>query len=358
MSIRPRSVLRRTLAVVVCSFVVAACSQDLTDPVLSVPSSVAVPTTGLVRVADGVLLEYRDWGGDGPPIVLLTGLGNTAAVFDDLAPRIAAGGHRVIGLTRRGFPPSTVTAVGYDVATRVADDVAALAALGIARAVLVGHSIAGDELTGIARARPDVVAGLVYLDAALDRSDPSSLALDECFSRVPSIEQVVDLSADVVEVDGELGLVDLDAAARLQRNQLGGPLPTSELRRQFAVAVGGALVPLDPGDALVALKAGTEGYSPEYRGISVPLMALYGDDSDPAVAFPVAALATPEVLASLTECAEQLASAKRTAGADRVRDQVPGAVVEIVPGGPHYFFLQQPDLIVEKILEMAGRADW
>ncbi len=339
---------------------VTACSQNLTDPGAasssSTASSVGAPATGLVRVADGVLVEYRDWGGDGPAIVLLTGLGNTAAVFDDLAPRIVAGGHRVIGLTRRGFPPSTVTDDGYDVATRVADDVAAMAALGIDRAVLVGHSIAGDELTGIARARPDVVAGLVYLDAALDRSDPNTLALDECFGRVPSIDQVVDLSADIVEVDGELGLVDLDAAARLQRNQLGGPLPTSELRRQFAVATGGALVPLEPGGALAALEAGTEAYSPEYRGISVPLTALYGDDADPTVAFPVAALATPEVVASLTECAEQVASAKRTAGADRVREQVPGAVVETVRGGPHYFFLQQPDLTAETILDTAERA--
>lgn len=310
-----------------------------------------------MRVADGVMLEYRDWGGDGPPIVLLTGLGNTAAVFDDLAPRLTAR-HRVIGLTRRGFPPSTVTADGYDVATRVADDVAALDALGIDRALLVGHSIAGDELTGIAQARPDVVAGLVYLDAALDRSDPSIAVFGECLPLAPSIDQVVDLSADVVEVDGEVALVDFDAAARLQRNLLGGPVPMSELRRQFAVGRGGALFALENSDAVAALAAGTEVHSPEYRGISVPVTALYGDDADPSVAFPVAALATPEVRASLEDCAQRLASAKRTAGSDRVRDQVPGAVIEVVPGGPHYFFLQQPDLIVGKILSTAARSGW
>ena len=310
-----------------------------------------------MKVADDVLLEYRDWGGDGPPIVLLTGLGNTAAVFDDLAP-LLTDDHRVIGLTRRGFPPSTVTADGYDVPTRVADDLAALDVLGIDRALLVGHSIAGDELTGIARTRPEVVAGLVYLDAALDRSDPGIEAFDECLPLAPSIDQVVDLSMDIVEVDGEVGLVDLDAAERLQRSLLGGPVPTSELRRQFAVGSGGALLPLENAAAVEALAAGTAAHTPEYRGISVPVTALYGDDADPVVAFPVAALASAEVRASLVSCAQRLASVKRTAGSDRVRDQVPGAVVEIVPGGPHYFFLQQPDLIAGKILATAARAAW
>jgi len=64
------------------------------------------------------------------------------------------------------------------------------------------------------------------------------------------------------------------------------------------------------------------------------------------------------VKASLADCARRIAAAKRIAGSDRVRAQVPGAVVEIVPGGPHYFFLQQPDLVVDRILATAQRAGW
>lgn len=53
------------------------------------------PRLRRVSVAPGVGLEVRDWSAltpadrrDQPPLVLLAGLGNTAALFDDLAPRL------------------------------------------------------------------------------------------------------------------------------------------------------------------------------------------------------------------------------------------------------------------------------
>ncbi|MFM8863067.1 MAG: alpha/beta fold hydrolase, partial [Acidimicrobiia bacterium] len=130
-------------AVVLVAVLLSSCSSGSAGGDDTASTVSAPPVSGFVQGADGVLLEYRDWGGEGPPIVLLTGLGDSAAVFDDLAPRLTAG-HRVVGLTRRGFAPSTVTADGYDVPTRVADDIAALDGLGIERALLVGHSISGD----------------------------------------------------------------------------------------------------------------------------------------------------------------------------------------------------------------------
>jgi non-heme chloroperoxidase len=52
---------------------------------------------------------------------------------------------------------------------------AVLDSLHLARPVLVGHSIAGDELSSIASRHPDRVAGLVYLDPGVfgfyDRSN-------------------------------------------------------------------------------------------------------------------------------------------------------------------------------------------
>jgi len=41
--------------------------------------------------------------------------------------------------------------------------------------VLVGHSVAGDELTTLAR-HSDRIGGLVYLDAAYDRSNVRNLS--------------------------------------------------------------------------------------------------------------------------------------------------------------------------------------
>jgi len=41
-----------------------------------------------VSVEPDVKLEVLDWGGSGRPIVLLTGYGNSAHVFDGFAPKL------------------------------------------------------------------------------------------------------------------------------------------------------------------------------------------------------------------------------------------------------------------------------
>jgi len=117
-----------------------------------------------VTVAPNVNLQVIDWGGTGETMVLLTGLGDNAHVYSQFAFQWNDHFH-VIGITRRGYLPSSQPPDGYDVPTRVADDIAVLDSLKIDRVVLVGHSIAGSELSGIAASHPDRVDKLVYLDA-------------------------------------------------------------------------------------------------------------------------------------------------------------------------------------------------
>lgn len=118
----------------------------------------------LVAVDGDVRLEVLDWGGSGRPVVLLAGGGNTAHVFDEFAPKLTAHG-RVYGMTRRGFGASGFSTSERAV-DRLRDDVlAVMDALEIDRPVLVGHSIAGAELSAVATSYPDRVAGLVYLEA-------------------------------------------------------------------------------------------------------------------------------------------------------------------------------------------------
>jgi non-heme chloroperoxidase len=118
-----------------------------------------------VAVESDVQLEILDWGGAGGDIVLLAGGGNTAHVFDEFAPKLATHGH-VYGITRRGFGASGFSVPAHPV-ERLRDDVlAVLDALHIDRAVLVGHSIAGAELSAVAASAPERIAGLVYLEAA------------------------------------------------------------------------------------------------------------------------------------------------------------------------------------------------
>lgn len=123
-------------------------------------------------------LHYLDFGGNGPPLVLLAGLGNTAHAFDDFAPGLTDR-FRVIAITRRGFGESDHPDAGYDVPRLAADILAVLDSLKLARVSIVGHSIAGEEMTRLAADHPERVERLVYLDAAYDRVRAALLVAED-----------------------------------------------------------------------------------------------------------------------------------------------------------------------------------
>jgi pimeloyl-ACP methyl ester carboxylesterase len=133
-------------------------------------------TIRFVDVEKGVKLEVVDWGGTGRPLILLAGGNNHAHSFDRFAPKLTSTYH-VYGITRRGSGTSSAplpTRANYD-ADRLGDDVVAvIAALGLDKPILVGHSLAGQELSSVGSRHPDKVAGLVYLDAGYRYAyDPS-----------------------------------------------------------------------------------------------------------------------------------------------------------------------------------------
>jgi non-heme chloroperoxidase len=163
-------------------------------------------TVQFVTVDQDVRLEVLDWGGTGRPLVLLAGLGNTAHVFDNFAPKLT-GKYHVYGITRRGFGASSSPATGYT-ADRMGDDVlAVLDTLKIERPILAGHSIAGEELSSIGTRHPERVAGLIYLDAVglysyydskvgnyyIDLSDLQKELVQLQAEREPDKQQIQDL---------------------------------------------------------------------------------------------------------------------------------------------------------------------
>lgn len=123
------------------------------------------PNQQFVTVEENVKLEVLDWGGTGRPLVLLAGLGNTAHSFDKFAPKLTAKYH-VYGITRRGFGASSAPESGYTSERLGEDVIAVLNELKLDRPVLVGHSIAGTEMSYIDNTHPEQIAGLIYLDAA------------------------------------------------------------------------------------------------------------------------------------------------------------------------------------------------
>lgn len=125
------------------------------------------PVPSMVETEPGVKVEVLDWGGSGPSLVLLAGLGAKGSDYGSFPVALRTNFH-VYAITRRGYGNSSApvpTAENYS-ANRLADDVIAVVnKLHLSRPLIVGHSLAGEELSSIGSRMPERVAGLVYLDA-------------------------------------------------------------------------------------------------------------------------------------------------------------------------------------------------
>jgi len=116
---------------------------------------------------NGVRLHYLDWGGSGETLLFLTGMGCSARLFDQIAPRFT-NEFRVLALTRRGQGESDYPETGYGLDTLINDIHEFMDVQKIGKAILAGHSLAGMELTYFAEKYPDKVLKLVYLDAVYE----------------------------------------------------------------------------------------------------------------------------------------------------------------------------------------------
>jgi len=99
-----------------------------------------------VTTTDGIEIYYKDWG-SGQPIVFSHGWPLSADDWDNQMMFFLNQGYRVIAHDRRGHGRSTQTADGHDM-DHYADDLAALTEhLDLQKAVHVGHSTGGGEVT-------------------------------------------------------------------------------------------------------------------------------------------------------------------------------------------------------------------
>jgi pimeloyl-ACP methyl ester carboxylesterase len=123
---------------------------------------------------NGIRLHYLDWGGNGPTLIFLTGMGCSAYIFNKFAPRFTDK-FRVLALTRRGQGDSDTPETGYDADTLTEDIRQFMDHLNIEKAILAGHSLAGVELTHFAATYPTRIEKLIYLDALDDRREESAI---------------------------------------------------------------------------------------------------------------------------------------------------------------------------------------
>lgn len=212
---------------------------------------------GFVRVAPDVRLHYLDFGGTGPTLLFLPGLGNTAHAFDDFAPRFTDRFH-VVALTRRGFGESSHPDSGFDTPRLVQDIKVAIDNLHLGRVILIGHSIAGEEMTRFAGTFPDRVSKLVYLDAAYDRIAADSL-ISEVFPVPPDVPPRPEpTAADTATPAAYVAFVH---ATR------GVNIPESDIRTRYRY---------DGWNEDITLAAQSISVErPQYRAVQAPALAIY-----------------------------------------------------------------------------------
>jgi non-heme chloroperoxidase len=284
-----------------------------------------------VTVELGVQLEVLDWGGSGKPLIFLAGAGDTAHRFDGFAPQFTAQ-HHVYGVTRRGFGASSkpAPANGNYSADHLGDDVlAVMQALRIERPVLVGHSMAGEELSSIGSRFPQKVSGLIYLDAATDFAlyDPAhpgvEIEMNEIKKRIDEIE--------AGGVDEQKKLQELDTAI----------VKFESVLRQNNVEIVN-MPPLPPRSPIgAALNFGMQ----KYTSIPVPALAIY---------------ACPHNWDRLPDSPRKTAliaddKLRCTRWADNFRQGVPSAHIVMIPNADHYVYLSNEAQVVREMNDFLAK---
>jgi len=298
-----------------------------------------------VSVAPNVSLEVIDWGGSGPPLVFLAGLGNTAHIFDDFAPKFLSQYH-AYGITRRGFGASSSpvpNGSNYS-ADQLGDDVLkVIDVLGLKTPVLIGHSIAGEELSSIGSRFPDRVAGLIYLDAgypyALYTADPADRPPNCCGldADLDARELQSDLNAFLAagpgtdqmpiisKTSGDLLLLQKDLEAIRKRAELLPPPVQSGTRPKLPFA-----------DAASAIDKGEQ----KYTNIQLPILALF---------------ANPHSTARLPHMTDEKRAEfialdqVQTSAQVKAFQKLKSAQVMIIPNADHYVFLSNEQEVEKDI---------
>lgn len=113
---------------------------------------------------NGLRFHYLNWGGEGPPVVLLHGLASNARIWDFVAPLLVTAGFRVLALDQRQHGLTDDADDGFDFPGVVRDLHAFIDTLQLERPLLVGHSWGAGTVLNYAAARPAGAAGIVLVD--------------------------------------------------------------------------------------------------------------------------------------------------------------------------------------------------
>jgi esterase len=275
----------------------------------------AAPPTSRHLEISGLKFHYLDWGGDGPPLVMLHGLTGHAHTWDHTAAALSARYH-VYALDQRGHG-DTGWASRYGIPAMVDDLTGFLDALQLPVVTLMGLSMGGIVAYQFTAAHPERVSRLVVLDIGPEiapagaRQVAAALAASDVFASED--EAVAHARA------ANPRPTDESLRHRVSHNLR--PLPDGTLTYKWDKALrgGGAIGDgLDPDQRWAA-----------WNSVSCPVLLLRGDDSN--------------ILAQQT--------------ADRMVAGNPNATLAVIADCGHSITLDRPEGLLEAVgpwLEAAG----
>jgi non-heme chloroperoxidase len=226
-----------------------------------------VRTMTMLTTKDGTQLYYKDWG-SGQPVVFSHGWPLTADAWEDQMVFLASNGFRVIAHDRRGHGRSSQPWNGHEMDT-YADDLAELIkTLKLEKAILVGHSTGGGEVTryigrhGTGRVAKAVLVGAVPPLMLKTAANPGGLPIE-----------VFDGIRKGVASDRSQFFKDLTTPF-FGANRAGSKV-TQGMRDSFWLqGMMGGLKPL-----LDCIKAFSEtDFTEDLRKFDVPTLIIHGDD--------------------------------------------------------------------------------
>jgi len=294
----------------------------------------ASPKSDFVTV-NGVRLHYLDWGGHGPALVFIPGMGCSAYIFSKFAPRFVDKFH-ALSLTRRGSGDSDYPETGYDIETLTEDVRQFLDLLKIEKVILVGHSLGYVELTHFSALYPDRVLKLVFLDAAYDYPKFKDLNDDplnnieppgakEFFTLEEKIKHLKRIRPDLADIWDDVSY----------ETYLHSVDTTSD----------GKVVDKMSNAIEKALWNIVNNYSPEYSKIQVPTLSIYVIwDYYP---YYIPDYLTVEQKADTIKLIDTVQTPIQKKCIEQFRREVPGATIVVIPKGNHRCFIKHEELVYD-----------
>jgi pimeloyl-ACP methyl ester carboxylesterase len=220
--------------------------------------------------------------------------------------------------------------------------------LNIPDPVLVGHSLAGGELTTLGAQHSDLLSGLIYLDAGADPIDSpwNNLAYRQGVEKVTSMNPPPTSAADAYQTHQKDSVA---AYQEWQTDAFGFAFSESEIRSMYEVNPDGSIGMFRARAGIGRLiDAGAK--RRDYRGITVPVLSIFAMPDPPADGW---ADRSQEYRDAARLVDETLTSILR--GSQRqLKESVPSARILKWPGASHFLFITQEEEVVREIRDFVA----